>query len=193
MTQIALLIAFCLGSGSSPVQLKPDRIIDCWEISNSEWDSETFTFSKNGSFTHDCRDGRAIKSATGTWQIQSSNTIRLLKNGKPLAAIRFEFGSSLDRDALVFDGQTYAERSYWVAEQRLAGKISDPSEMIQLTEKSGAGYRIGFSEGRDAYFAVDLWPMKKSDIDRLKKLVVADLRARGLKPVNPIRYDIRGF
>ena len=192
MTRVALLIAICL-SGASPAQLKPDRIIDCWEISNSGWDSETFTFRKDGSFTHDCRDGTTTKTDAGTWQIKNTDVTLRTKAGKVLATIRFEAGASVHADALVFGNDVMAERSYWVAEQRLAAKIADPAEAISSIEKGGAGYRIGFWEGKNPRFVVDLWPMSVKDIDRLKKLVVADLRKRGLKPVHPISYDIRGM
>lgn len=192
MTHIALLIATCL-IGAQPAQVKPDRIADCWEITNSEWDRETFTFTRNGVFTHDCRDSGSVKSDRGTWDLAGTTITLRDKKGAVLQKVRFDAGDSVHTDSLVFSRDSIAERSYWVAEQRLIGRINESSDAVRYQEKGGAGFRVGFWDGKNPHFYVDLWPMEKSDIERLKKLVVASLQKQGIKPVHQIRYDIRGF
>lgn len=189
MKYLASLLAVCLSSGAAlAAEIKPDRLVDTWEVTNSGFDRETLTLKANGEFVHAYVDGKTISKKIGRWQLNGT-TLKLTLPGQNPERVAVLVGSRPHLDGIVLGRDTIATRSYWVAELKLTSQLSGSmDEQIR-----GKGYRIGFADSSYPHFAVDLWPMSEADIERLKNAVVAELRKRGLKPVHPIRYNIRGF
>jgi hypothetical protein len=191
MLQIIASIVISVGAGQGPA-LDPSRIVDTWEITNSGYDRETVTFKSNRSFVQTGYVGKKADKQLGTWQIVD-NQLDLRYSGKRgVARVTVLLNKAEHLDGLKFSSDTIASRAYWVAEQRLIRAIDrgmDPSLTVSIGH--GNGYRLGFYDGKNPHFAIDYWSDSDAVTAKIKKLALADLRKRGLKPVHPVVFDFR--
>ncbi len=195
MTKLLALVTLCFSFSANAPELKPDRIIDTWEITNSDWDQETFTFSKNRSFAHLRRDGKTARKQTGHWSCSKAGLTLTLAGGQP-ATIEVRLAKRPEEDALVFGPDTLASRQSLVTERRLATKLFPKlkRECIEYKEPSGSAYRVFFRDlWPSAWFDVVLWPRSQKDADRLARLALADLRKRGFTLKHRVEIERQGY